>query len=438
LWAEEVPAPPPEPQAKSAQPAADQAQVVTLPSTWLNSQLPKWVRLDFDHRFRFENYKSLRDNKGNDDHWFLNRFRATMNVIPTRWLSFTLQGQDARIFFKHNPAGSAPFTNRVDLRMAFVDVGNINKGKFALRVGRQELAYGEDRLVGAANWGNVARTFDAVRFVTRQGPLQLDLFSASVVVPALTGFSEFRSGNNLHGAYLKASNWVKGASVEPYFLWRVGPGRGDVPGGIGHQDRRVSGVRFIGKLPENFDYSTETVLQSGTVGASSISAFATHLVARHTWAGVRWTPRWFAEYNYASGDKTPGDGKSSTFDQLYPTPHDKTGLSDQVGWQNISDLATGADFSPVRGLTFKAAVHDWRLAQARDGVYLTNGTLIFRDPSGQSGKHVGWETDITGIYQRGVHYIGFGYAHLIPGHFLTRLSQGAHLNYFYINVGYHF
>ena len=39
-------------------------------------------------------------------------------------------------------------------------------------------------------------------------------------------------------------------------------------------DRRVSGLRFVGKLPGNFDYSTEFVYQTGTVGATSVSAFA--------------------------------------------------------------------------------------------------------------------------------------------------------------------
>ena len=50
------------------------------------------------------------------------------------------------------------------------------------------------------------------------------------------------------------------------------------------------------------------------------------------------TPRLVAEYNYASGDANPTDGRRGTFDQLYPTAHDKYGLADQVGWRNMHDV----------------------------------------------------------------------------------------------------
>lgn len=361
-----------------------------------------------------------------------------MTITPAEWLSFTFQGQDARVLLKENPTGTGSYTNRFDLRMAYADFGNVGKGSLALRVGRQELAYGEERLVGAANWGNIARTFDGVKLVAHHGPVQLDLFSASVVAPQLTGLSHHQEGNNLHGAYFKLTGIVKNASLEPYFLWRVGPGRGDVAGGAGHQDRKVEGVRLAGKLPARFDYAAELVHQNGQVGASSIGAYAAHLALRHTLANLPWIPHLFAEYNYASGDRTPGDGHSGTFDQLYPTPHEKTGLADQVGWQNIKDVAAGLDVTPWHGVTLRMTAHDWHLAEARDGIYLTSGAPLFRDPSGRAGTHIGEEIDVTGIYQHHSHSVGLGYAHLFPGEFLSHVSPAAQLNYVYLNVGYRF
>ncbi|MFN8941738.1 MAG: hypothetical protein ACK5ZJ_18560, partial [Acidobacteriota bacterium] len=44
-----------------------------LPSDLLNEQLPKWIRVSLQHRFRFEQYQALRFRAGNDDHWLLNR-----------------------------------------------------------------------------------------------------------------------------------------------------------------------------------------------------------------------------------------------------------------------------------------------------------------------------------------------------------------------------
>ncbi|WP_031496374.1 alginate export family protein [Bryobacter aggregatus] len=428
------------PSAPTTGPSAEKKEEkkIESPSGLINDQLPEWIRIGFEHRFRVENYTALRYNDNNDDHWLLNRLRVNLTLLPTSWWSFTFQGQDARVFFKENPAGAAPFTNRTDLRLAFTDLGNISKGRIALRVGRQELIYGDERVLGAGNWGATARSFDAAKLVLRQGPLQLDLFSASVVMPLQRGISHHTQGDNIHGAYLKWTNPLPNTSVEPYFFWRVGKGKGDVPGGIGHQDRRVTGLRVAGKLPARFDYVVEGIYQAGHIGASSIGASAFHGNLRYQFSQGKWNPRWLIEYNYASGDKNPGDGKSGTFDQLYPTPHDKTGLADQVGWENVQHVGTGFDITPFRRFVIKAEVHDWHLAQAKDGVYLTNGNVVYRDPTGSSGTHIGQEADIVGTYTYGPHYASIGYGHIFPGEFLKRMSNGTGLNYLYLNVGYRF
>lgn len=400
-----------------------------LPSEALNEQLPKWVRVSLEHRFRFEEYQALRFRENNNDHWLLNRLRMNLTLQPTRWWSFTFQGQDARIFFKENPTGATPYINRTDLRLAYTDFGDVSKGRVALRFGRQELAYGEERILGAANWGNVARTFDAVKLVWREGPVQLDLFSASVTRPQLNGLSHHVEGNNLHGAYLQWKNLIPQASVEPYFFWRVGPSA------LGPVDRRITGLRIAGKLPGRVDYSTEWIGQTGSVGSYRAGARASHAVLRRA---ITSQSRWFFEYNHATGDRDPNDRKLGTFDQLYPTPHDKTGLADQVGWQNIHHLASGVDFTPWRHWTVRSSLQDWYLDQARDGIYLTNGALVFQDVTGRSGRHVGEEADVTAMYTVGAHTVGIGYGHIFAGDFLRHVSPGHGLNYFYLNVGYRF
>lgn len=391
--------------------------------------LTRFVRFSADHRFRFEDYRALRYNEGNNDRWLLHRIRMNLSVLPTPWLAFHVQGQDSRVFFKRQPAGAATYINRTDLRMAYAEIG---KGAAVLRVGRQELAYGEDRMLGAANWGNVARTFDAVKLLLNHKNLKLDLFAASVVRIQQRGLSRHQEGNNLHGAYFQWKGPLNGATIEPYFYWRVGPSP------LGHQDRRVAALRWLGPLPGRFDYSTETVQQSGSLGDKTVRAFATHLVLRYSFARGKWKPRLSCEYNFASGDGVPDNRVASTFDQIYPTPHNKTGLADQIGWVNLHNLASTFEITPWRKLVIRANAHDWRLAEAKDGVYLVNGTLIFRDLTGRSGTHVGQEADILGTYTTGPHTVSLGYGHIFPGPFLKKFSQGAGLNYFYLNVGYRF
>ncbi len=408
----------------------------------VNHQLPSWVRVSFDHRFRMEGYTALRYREANDDRWFLNRLRVNLLLQPTSWWRVQLQGQDSRIFFKENASGQTPFTNRTDLRLAYTEFGRGNNSPLTLRVGRQELAYGDERIIGAANWGNVARTFDAAKLILRAGRWQWDFVSASVVVPQLRGISHHRQGNNLHMAYGRWSTPQSPTAVEPFFLWRVGGGVGDSLGGIQNQSRRALGVRVVGKLPYHLEYVTEWLSQSGRVihapGRETIRAWAQHSILRYTWPNHSWRPRLAAEYNFASGDARPGDGRSGTFDQMFPTPHEKYGLADQVGWQNIEHISGSLEVSPRKQLTVRFQTHAWHLAEARDGVYLAGGALAFRDPTGRSGRHVGQEVDWNAQYNWGPRYVGGGVGRLFPGHFLKAQSPGVSLTYVYLNVGYHF
>jgi hypothetical protein len=211
-----------------------------IPSELLNKELPPWIRIGFDHRFRLEGYTNLRYQNGNDDRWFLSRVRANLTLRPTSWLSFNLQGQDSRIFFKSNPSGQTQYLNRLDLRQGYAEFGSTGKSAATFRFGRQELAYGDERIVGAGNWGSTARTFDAAKLVLLRGPWQIDLVSAAVVSLQPNGVSHHSQGNNLHFVYAKWTNPVPESVLEPYFLWRVGKGLGDALGGIQHQDRRVT------------------------------------------------------------------------------------------------------------------------------------------------------------------------------------------------------
>lgn len=419
------------------------AAAAETPSGWLNQELPKWIRLSFEHRFRMEGYTALRYRQDNNDRWFLNRLRTNLTLLPAPWWTVTLQGQDSRIFFKSNPQGQDPYTNRTDLRLAFTDLGRDGQGPVLLRVGRQELAYGDERVVGAANWGNVARAFDAAKLVLRRGPWQLDLVSAAVVVPQVRGLSHHLPGNNLHFAYGRWKGPLPGLTVEPYFLWRVGQGTGDALQGILRQDRRVAGVRVAGRPAARWDYTTEWLMQRGEAtgrafGPESIHAFAQHTVVRRAFDHPAWKPRLLAEFNYASGDATPGDGRAGTFDQLYPTPHEKYGLADQVGWQNVQHVSGGVELTPRPHLLLRFLAHDWHLAQARDGLYAAGGALVFRDLSGRSGRHIGEEVDLIAQYNWRVHYVGGGFGHLFPGAFLHAQSPAAGLDYLYLNAGYRF
>src|SRR5882724_9163569 len=78
--------------------------------------------------------------------------RFNMKVQPASWLKFQFQGQDARVFWRNQNPAAPPYQNTMDLRLAYVEIGETEKGTFGLRVGRQELVFGDQRLVGHVSW----------------------------------------------------------------------------------------------------------------------------------------------------------------------------------------------------------------------------------------------------------------------------------------------
>jgi hypothetical protein len=403
-------------------PAAPQAQPML---THVNKHLPAWLRFSGEYRMRVEGFDGGGFKPDTRDAYALSRLRLNMRVSPTYWMRFQIQAQDAQAFWKNTKPDAPPFENTMDIRQAYVEFGKAEAPSILLRVGRQELVFGEMRLIGHLNWTNTARSFDAAKLTLQRGKFKVDLFTASVVNLREATADKSSGGNDIHGAYGSITKVVPNATIEPFMFWRLARGTKTETGLPGKTDRKVYGVRFVGKLPASFDYNIESAGQVGSVGADDIQAFASHAVLGYTIATLKKKPRVFAEYNYASGDETPGDGEQQTFDQLYPTGHDKMGLADQVGWKNIHDLRAGVEYKATSKLTVIGSYHSWWLASPADALYNAAGAAIVKDSTGASGRHVGQESDIQMTYAlKSTTSIGAGFANIFPGTFLKNATPG--------------
>jgi hypothetical protein len=373
------------------------------------------------------------------DAYALSRLRLNMRVAPTYWMRFQFQAQDSQVFGKNTKPDAPPFENTIDMRQAYAEFGKAEVPSVLLRVGRQEMFFGEQRLIGHLNWTNTARSFDAARLTLTHKNYKVDLFSASVVNLREATADKSTGGNPLHGAYGSITKVVPNATIEPYVLWRLARGTRTETGLPGKTDRVVYGTRFAGKIAKNWDYSIEAVGQTGSVGSDSISAMASHATIGYTLTALAKKPRLVAEYNYASGDNTPGDGKQQTFDQLYPTGHDKLGLADQVGWKNIHDLRSGIEFKWTPKLTVTGFYHSWWLASTRDALYNAAGAAVVKVAAGTAGRHVGQEASAQMTYAlNATTSIGAGYANVFPGTFLKNATPGKQYRLPYVMLTYSF
>ena len=397
--------------------------------------MPGWLRVGVEHRGRLEGFTGGGFAAGREDLYWLNRFRVTARLSPRPRLTAAIQAQDARVEGRNGAIAGAPFRDQLDVRLAYADVGSFEKSRLAVRAGRQELVFGDQRLVGHANWLNTARSFDGARVVYRNKKLRVDGFAVSVVTMRIDKFNESGGGNYFYGADAPLSVLPLSGIVEPYEFIRTARNLRTEAGAAGDLSSYTTGVRTAGKFSAKTDYNAEIALQRGSLGTDTISAWAGHgLVGRAIPVG-RKSYRVFGEYNFASGDEAPGDGTRGTFDQLYPTAHDKYGLADQVGWKNIHHLRTGVEVRPQTKLLMTGGYHSYWLANNRDALYSASGAVLGLIAAGAPNRHVGQELDIQATYTPSVRVqITGGYAHLFTGSFLKAATPGQSYNFPYVMV----
>jgi Alginate export len=412
---------------------ADSAPQTPLFTDRLNSLLPKWISFSGEERMRLEGSSAVGFKPDNSDFYLLQRFRWGMTLRLKPWLKIVSQTQDARVFFQ-NGVAAVPYQDTWDLRQAYAEIGDADKSPIALRVGRQEIRLGGERMVGVSNWTNTSRSFDAARLILRHGKFRLDTIASTVVVLRDGQVGSADAGNNLHGFYGVVTDLIPHSTLEPYLLWRLQPHVAAESGGSGTVSAKLSGVRWVGKVNAT-DYAVGLVFEHGSLVKDNVNAWASHWLVGYTFQSA-WTPRIFSEFNYATGDGNPKDGQRNTFDQLYATNHDRYGLADEAGWRNIEHIRVGVDTRPGPGWSASLRYNWYWLADAHDALYNTRGDVVAKMANGAAGRWVGSEIDVLGKHTVGKSSeIGAGFAHIFPGTFLKLATPGRSYNapYLYLS-----
>jgi hypothetical protein len=287
----------------------------------------------------------------------------------------------------------------------------------------------------------MGRTFDAVRFDVHHGGAKVSLFASSVIVGRDGVIDHHIQGNNLYGIYGSLKNVIRRATVEPYILWRLAPANAGLAetAGRGHLNEVTSGLHVRGSLPAEIDYNVEMDLQTGSLGSNSIRSWAWYWNLGKTFSKFAASPRLFIESNYASGTKDPNGRAWSTFDQIYPSSHDKLDFADQVGRRNIQQIRAGFEETIGKSWGLKQAYVNLWLATTHDALYGSSGAISIAADAAAISRHIGQEIDLVGEYEvnRGLH-AGIGFTRLFTGQFLRTVTQGKDFNYPFVYLTYSF
>jgi hypothetical protein len=409
------------------------------PATYLDAKLPNWIDVQAEERFRYEAYDNNSFKTGANDSYLLNRFRFQVDLHTSSWFRVTAQLQDARAGFQNPPIGP-PNTVRWDLKLAYAEVGDPEKHWFSLRVGRQLINY-NNTIIANSEWRNQARSYDAAVLNLDAKREHLGIFAASPVVPQAYGVSPHQEGNNIYGAYGRIDDFVgQHSNLEPFFLWRVQPAEVVEPAvskTTGKENEKVLGVRLKEQVRSSFDYGGELIYEGGKVGPQSIDAWATQEGAAYQFPNAATKPRVFAQYDYASGNGNPKQNSThTTFDTIEPTAHDRFGITDLFGGQNLESVRAGTTVEPHRRLTFTVQGLDFWAASALDSIYNTSGSAIVNNKTAH-GRHVGAEIDGYSWYELNKHFnLGGGVGSFGGGQFLTNVTTSHSYTTYYFALNF--
>ncbi len=440
-------------------------------------------RLRFEYRENNFDFNDATDHV-TDDAWLLQRFRVGALYKPTGWLKFYAQAQDSRELDSDRP--DVPFVvasegnDTFDLRQAWVEIGDLKQFPLTLKLGRQELIYGDERLIGAFDWNNLARTFDAVKihFEPKGKKFWVDAFYANVVTMAQNTqtdncrwqFNESNTRDDFLGVYA-STTLLPLQTTEAYLLYRgkegnapfyssttTTPAFGNAPAYDIDQEIWTLGARVKstpGKL-NGFDYEFEGAYQFGKAdgqsagaypGPSSLDheAFALHLGGGYTFANVWSKPRIGIEYNLASGDTNPTDGKNESFLNLFHTNHKFYGYMDVFAWKNLHNPAIQLKFTPYqdslqpfKALTVQLDYHLFWLFTNEDAWYRANAITRVRPlnaAANNANRNAGSEFDLTVGYAP-TKWLKFlaGYSHYFAGDYLTDTGAADDADFVYVQT----
>ena len=377
-------------------------------------KLPHWLRFSAELQGRSD----LNLDRGNqvDDRLYLNRIRLNATVQPAGWMRFELQGQDARGFRLSRDSTPGCGRNAADLRLGFIELGNRETG-WQARAGRQELSFGDERLLGADNyWDLFGQSFDAVRLSYSGSGFRIDAVTGFRVEPGRRRPDPLDTASRISGLSIqfKTGNGI----VEPYFLWKRGNDTFDLTQHSGHRDVVTPGLRLAGDLPRAMDYNVEMALQRGHVVSEPMSTWGGHWEVGWRPLGEDIGPRIGVEYNFASGDGDKEDHRHNTFDDMYPAGFNKYGIVDPFAWRNIKYPALSVDIPVTRRWTLYTGHRAYWLAQIRDGLYTGGDEFLIRNQDAKS-SFVGAQILVSAGYTHSTRWrLNVGYGHMLAGGYL--------------------
>jgi hypothetical protein len=320
-------------------------------------------------RLKYELYTEpvFNQQPADDNGFLLQRYLVHADFHATPY--FRVFGQLQSSLEDFRSGGPRPTDRDVfDLHQAFFDarLPVRDDDSLTLRAGRQEMAYGSQRLISVRESPNNRLAFDAVRVLTQLGKWHADAWLGQPVEIEAGIFDDQRiRQTTFWGGYVTGPlDFIPGLNADFYYLG-LSRENARFARGTAEETRHSLGTRLFGKRGA-LDWNFEFVGQFGTFGDDEILAWTAASDTGWTFDHAPTKPRVFLRADITSGDH--GGSNLGTFNPLFPrgSYFNEAAL---IGPQNIMDLQPGVEFTLAKSVRLTASCDFvWR-ESLDDGVY---------------------------------------------------------------------
>lgn len=327
----------------------------------LSGQAALETTIDGSGRLRYENTdnKDFNDAVSDRNQFTGARFRLGAKFQSDENTSVYVQAQYSD---KWGSSSAKLSDNVMTVHQAYIK-HKINSS-FELKLGRQELIYGDHLVIGNVGWSNVGRSFDAAKLRYTHSSGWVDVFTAEV--SKTVGLAT--QDNSFSGVYGAFKEFGMLDEFDVYAFYSVNPK------GVLNDDIMHYGLRLKSKMG-SLDYRFE-----GT-GQTEISGHQADLELGYSLSDDS-KMRVSAEVFTASKD----------YIQLFPTGHKWLGIGDVLSRRNLNGLRLGFQMKILENLNFKTDYHIFYRQDDAVSAYTFGGGAI---GTSSSSADIGSELDVV-------------------------------------------